>query len=347
MSKPAATAAASAPIDERPRLRFVGDGRALGAAPHPDAPTRHEAYVAPAPLVDAVNLALFLRRPLLLEGEAGCGKTRLAYAVARELGLPLYTWHVRSTSRAQDGFYEYDALLRLHDAQTTTGSHRRSGPDTRDPGRPTQYRRLGPLGRAFQQRERPAVLLIDEIDKADVDFPNDLLTVLDRPWAFRIPETGELIQASEDCLPLVLITSNKEKGNLPAPFLRRCIYYFIEFPDDPERLKEIVAAHYAARDESENVPAPPAALVEAAAERFVALRTGGRLHKNPGTSEFLDWLEALRGFENAPVGPERVREAADEEDEDADADPTPLPFPNLLFKMRADLPRQPREGGRA
>jgi len=178
-----------------------------------------EPYLVTEALKKAVNLAIYLRRPLLLEGDAGCGKTRLAYSVAYELGLPLYRWDVRSSTKAQDGLYEYDAILRLHDVEV----QRRRGtpfpppeeeeaeddisPVNRNPGNPKHYRTFGPLGKAFRLRDgqgpareghHPVVVLIDEIDKADLDFPNDLLTVLDDPWAFSIRETGETITAHLD-----------------------------------------------------------------------------------------------------------------------------------------------------
>jgi MoxR-like ATPase len=167
---------------------------------HPDAPKTPEPYVATEELVTAVNLAIYLRRPLLLEGDAGCGKSRLARHVAHELGLPLYEWFVRSTSRAQDGLYTYDSILRLHDVHLRQ-FEARPAPRAdaqpartakgRDPEQPMDYVAFGPLGKAFRLRECPAVVLIDEIDKADIDFPNDLLTVLDKPWKFDIREADE------------------------------------------------------------------------------------------------------------------------------------------------------------
>ena len=295
---------------------------------HPDAPKSPEPYIAPDGLVKAVNLAIFLRRPLLLEGEAGCGKSRLGRAVAYELGLPFYLWCVRSTSRAQEGLYSYDAILRLHDVHTRqfeTAAEPEAAPDRpyppRDPRNPAHYLQFGALGKAFMLRDCPAVVLIDEIDKADIDFPNDLLTVLDDPWSFAIPETGETIAAAEEYKPIVIITSNKEKGNLPAPFLRRCIYYYVDFPEDVDRLQEIVEAHYQLR----TVSPPKAGLVQAAAQRFLEVRQKGDLHKMPGTSEFLDWLEALRSFEPTAYTPEHLKK-----------DKAALPYPELLFKLRAD-----------
>jgi MoxR-like ATPase len=167
---------------------FFGDMQHEPAERHPDAPQQQEQYLASADLVRAVNLAIYLGRPLLLEGEAGCGKTRLAHAVAYELGLPLYRWDVRSTSKAQEGLYTYDAIRRLHDAQVRHLLEGESASSTKqDPTNPGDYVRMGALGKAFQMRNCPAVVLIDEIDKADIDFPNDLLTVLDEPWAFDLP----------------------------------------------------------------------------------------------------------------------------------------------------------------
>lgn len=300
---------------------------------HPDSPQIPEPYIADDKLKRAVNLAIFLRRPLLIEGEAGCGKSRLAHAVAYELGLPLKVWPIRSTSKAQEGLYSYDAILRLHDVHTAqlhyAENHTPVKPP-RDPARSTDYRRLGPLGEAFNRSECSTVVLIDEIDKADVDFPNDLLTVLDDPWEFPIPETGEPpIQAEHK--PIVILTSNKEKGNLPAPFLRRCIYYYIEFPDNVELLNQIVDAHYALHKEK-----PPAkSLVSAAADRFVALREKKIFQKQPGTSEFLDWLRALYYF--GPDAPYKV--------EDVKNKSKPLPYPELLIKLRMDWLRYLAEVG--
>lgn len=291
--------------------RFEGNPSRRPPNPHPDSPTQPEPYLVNPELVKAVNLAIYLKRPLLLEGEAGCGKTRLAAAVAYELGLPLYRWDIRSTSKAQDGLYEYDAILRLHDVQT-----QKLEASSRDPRKPKEYRTFGALGKAFILKDCPAVVLIDEIDKADIDFPNDLLAVLDEPWQFTIRETGEVIKA--DHQPIVIISSNKEKGNLPAPFLRRCLYYFMEFPNDPKQLQAIVEAHYAAQETL------PKELIDAAIERFLQVRQEGGLFKKPGTSEFLDWLKALIGFEPEPYSAEAL------------APEQPIPHRELLFKLRAD-----------
>jgi MoxR-like ATPase len=308
----------------QPQL-FFGDGRQPRDR-HPDAPAAREPYIATPALVQAVNLAMFLGRPLLLEGEAGTGKTRLATAVAYELGLPLYAWYVRSTSKAQEGLYSYDAILRLHDTQTALPKASTNGDVRllRDPSNPIDYRTLGAIGKAFVS-DKPAVVLIDEIDKADVDFPNDLLTVLDKPWAFDIPETGEHIAARQR--PIVIITSNKEKGNLPAPFLRRCIYHFIEFPNTEELLLQIVNAHYG----NQPTAAPSENLAKDAIQRFLALRSEGNLYKLPGVSEFLDWLEALRGY-NHPIHPPQPLGTGNG-----------LPFPGALFKLRLDWQRNAGE----
>lgn len=303
--------------------RFHGDPSLRPKDAHSASPQEEEPYIAAPPLIKAVNLAIYLGRPLLLEGEAGCGKTRLASAVAYELGLPFYRWDVRSTSKAKEGLYSYDAVLRLHDVQA-----REVDPDLkRQPSDPTCYRKWGALGEAFQVEDRPAVVLIDEIDKADLDFPNDLLAVLDEPWAFEIPETGETGDRKIEAfhMPIVMITSNKEKGDLPVPFLRRCIYHYVRFPDDSAKLKSIVDAHYKARKKSSRPGKKPSAnLFKAAAERFLELRRSGGLYKNPGTSEFLDWLDALQSFEGKPYSASQLKPDS------------PLPYPQLLFKLRSD-----------
>jgi MoxR-like ATPase len=302
------------------RYTFYGDSsrRPPDADCHPESPREAEPYLADAGLIEAVNLAIYLRRPLLLEGEAGCGKTRLASAIAYELGLPLYRWNIRSTSKAQEGQYTYDAMLRLHDVQAKQANVKLQG----DPSDPKGYRKLGAIGQAFQLTDRPAVVLIDEIDKADLDFPNDLLTVLDQPWSFAIPETGETITATRGNEPIVIVTSNKEKGNLPAPFLRRCVYHYVQFPDDPQRLKEIVAQHDRHRDAQQTPKAP---LVETACAKFIAVRRAGGLFKTPGTSEFLDWVEALQNFDFKPYAVSKLKKADQ-----------PLPYRDVLFKLRAD-----------
>lgn len=300
------------------KYEFLGDPARRPANPHPDSP-QEEPYIASDELKQAVNLAIYLRRPLLLEGEPGCGKTRLARAVAYELGLPLYSWHVRSTSKATEGLYTYDALARLHDVQLS----QRSVNPKRNPAEAALYLAFGALGKAFQMADRPAVVLIDEIDKADLDFPNDLLAALDE-WQFEIPETGEKIMpAHEDCKPIIIITSNRETGDLPAPFLRRCLYHCVNFPDD-DALRRIIAEH--ARLKQAAPPKEP--LINAALGRFRRLRESG-LHKNPGTSELLDWLNALQHFGARPYAAETLNDKS-----------AALPYPEVLLKMKADWPRR-------
>lgn len=314
----------------RDQLKFHGTSERRPQNPHKDSPTEPEPYVVSPELKKAVNLAIYLRRPLLLEGDAGCGKTRLASVVAYELGLPLYRWDVRSTTKAQDGLYEYDAILRLHDVQTqkvepalpvneaeSTEEEDEEIIINRNPANPKHYRKFGALGKAFKLKDCPAVVLIDEIDKADLDFPNDLLAVLDEPWEFKIKETGETITATHE--PIVIITSNKEKGNLPAPFLRRCLYHYVDFPNNPDRLREIVKKHYEICGEKLESD-----LVEAATECFLNIWKAGGLFKKPGTSEFLDWLKALHTFESKPYSATQLKEDS------------LLPYPELLFKLQQD-----------
>lgn len=304
---------------------FTGDPNNRPEVVHPDSPDR-EPYLAADELVTAVNLAIFLQRPLLLEGEAGCGKTRLASAVAHELGYPLYRWNIRSKTRYQEGLYEYDALLRLHDVNLNQQleGQLKEGDRKLDPRNVENYLDLKELGKAFKLEDCPAVVLIDEIDKADLDFPNDLLTVLEKPYEFTIRETGETITAKHP--PIVIITSNKEKGNLPAPFLRRCVYHFIEFPAKSDKLKEIVAIHFQQKQaETADMPEPPEDLVNIAVTQFLAIRQQKGLTKLPGTSEFLDWLSVLVSFKEQPYG------AADLAKQTG-----PLPYRELLFKLRSD-----------
>lgn len=305
---------------------------------HPDSPKKPEPYKAKIELVQAVNLAIFLRRPLLIEGEAGCGKTRLASAVAYELGLPYYRWNIRSTTKAKEGLYDYNAILRLHDVQTLQAGLKSSQGDlARNPADPKNYRTFGAIGQAFDNKECPSVILIDEIDKADVDFPNDLLTVLDEPWSFEIRETGEVREKAIATThkPIVMITSNKEKGNLPAPFLRRCLYYYISFPETATELEEIVNKHYEIQqelDSEEKLDKPEEELVKAVTEKFIKLREDTSLFKLPGTSEMLDWLKALHGFEQS--------DSSDESDQPNFVEQLTsggnIPYPELLFKLRQD-----------
>jgi MoxR-like ATPase len=233
-------------------------------------------------LAEAVNLAIFLQRPLLLKGEPGCGKTRLAQAVAYELGLPYQSWSVKSTSKARDGLYTYDTVGRLRRAQLAAVMKNAQHTDD-----PAEYVTFGPLGHAIKNDKR-TVVLIDEIDKADIDFPNDLLLELDEK-RFEIEETGQKFEAKEGAEPIIFITSNDEK-DLPDAFLRRCLFHYIEFPDRA-RLVEIVNAH---------ISDVPETLVYAALDRFIKLRMDmrekGEAGKKVSTSELIDWVRVLRRY---------------------------------------------------
>tara|TARA_B100000378_G_scaffold2533_3_gene2298 strand:- start:6659 stop:7534 length:876 start_codon:yes stop_codon:yes gene_type:complete len=230
--------------------------------------TGTENYVATDDLKVAVNAAVTLRRPLLVKGEPGTGKTVLANEIAKAIDAPLIEWGVKSTTKAQQGLYEYDAVARLRDGQL--GDER-----VHDI---SNYIRKGKLWEAFTSPELP-VLLIDEIDKADIEFPNDLLQELDR-MNFDVYETGERIEAKER--PIVVITSNNEK-DLPDAFLRRCFFHYIKFPD-PETMTEIVEVHF---------PGIQQRLVSKALEMFYEIRDVPGLKKKPSTSELLDWLKLL------------------------------------------------------
>ncbi len=234
-----------------------------------------ERYVAPPELTIAVNAAVALERPLLVKGEPGTGKTELARQVAAALGLPLMEWHVKSTTKAQQGLYEYDAVSRLRDSQL--GEARVH--DVKN------YIRKGKLWQAFEATGR-VVLLIDEIDKADIEFPNDLLQELDR-MEFYVYETGETVRAQQR--PVVIITSNNEK-DLPDAFLRRCFFHYIRFPDI-DTLRAIVAVHF---------PGIKDALLTAALTQFLEIRETPGLKKKPSTSEVLDWLKLLLAEDLSP-----------------------------------------------
>ena len=227
-----------------------------------------DSYVADSELSAAVNAAIALERPLLVKGEPGTGKTELARQVADALGMPLLEWHIKSTTKARQGLYEYDAVGRLRDSQL--GDER-----VHDI---SNYIRKGKLWEAFTAEKR-SVLLIDEIDKADIEFPNDLLQELDR-MEFHVYETGETIKAAER--PVVIITSNNEK-ELPDAFLRRCFFHFIAFPDE-EMMRAIVEVHF---------PGLKSRLLAEALKLFYEIRSVPGVKKKPSTSELLDWLKLL------------------------------------------------------
>jgi MoxR-like ATPase len=232
-------------------------------------------YVATEDLTLAVNAAITLQRPLLIKGEPGTGKTMLAVEVANALGIPLLEWHIKSTTKAQQGLYEYDAVSRLRDSQR--GDERVH--DIHN------YIVKGMLWHAFTQ-DKPCVLLIDEVDKADIEFPNDLLRELDR-MEFYVYETRELIKAKNR--PIVFITSNNEK-ELPDAFLRRCFFHYIRFPDK-ETMEKIVAVHF---------PQLKKSLLREAMEVFFEVREVPGLKKKPSTSELLDWLKLLLAEDISP-----------------------------------------------
>ncbi|MYZ50006.1 AAA family ATPase [Propylenella binzhouense] len=239
-----------------------------------------ERYVATADLTAAVNAAVVLQRPLLVKGEPGTGKTELAREVARSLSAPLIEWHVKSTTKAAQGLYEYDAVARLRDSQL-------GDPRVSDI---TNYIRRGKLWEAFAAEVRP-VLLIDEIDKADIEFPNDLLQELDR-MEFHVYETGETVRAERR--PVVIITSNNEK-DLPDAFLRRCFFHYIAFPDR-ETMERIVGVHF---------PGLKQRLLREALGAFYEIRDVPGLRKKPSTSELLDWIRLLLSED---VDPATLRE---------------------------------------
>jgi MoxR-like ATPase len=266
-------------------------------------------YLTDTALESSVRCALALERPLLVKGEPGTGKTLLATAISEALGVEtLIHWPVKSTTKAQEGLYVYDTVARLYDARFGDG----------DPKDIRRYIKLGPLGRAFLEstEERRAVLLIDEVDKADLEFPNDLLHELDR-MRFVIAETGDEVVARTR--PIVVITSNNEK-ELPDAFLRRCVFHFIEFPDR-ERMKSIVRVHHPNVDD---------ALVDQAITAFYGVRESPRLRKRPSTSELIDWIAVLAREE---IAPDRLRRD--------------LPFLGVLLKKEQDLEawmNDPRRG---
>lgn len=257
--------------------------------------TGSEVYVASDDLMRSVNIAVALNKPLLIKGEPGTGKTMLAQAVSDALDKELFIWNIKSTTKAQDGLYVYDTVQRLYDSQF-------GGEGVNDIHK---YIKLGKLGEAFSQ-EKQVVLLIDEIDKADLEFPNDLLWELDR-MEFYIPETKETVKAK--VRPIVIITSNAEK-ELPDAFLRRCIFHYIAFPDQ-EMMETIVKVHFPEVDEH---------LLKQVMETFYLIREVRGLQKKPSTSEVLDWIAAL---EIGGIDPDKIR--------------AEIPFAGVLLKKDEDM----------
>jgi MoxR-like ATPase len=254
-------------------------------------------YIAGQDLRQAVNVAIALGRPLLVKGEPGTGKTLLARSVAQALNIPLIEWPIKSTTKAQDGLYIYDAVQRLHDSRF----------GDKDVSDIEQYIRLGPMGASFAATDQQA-LLIDEIDKADIEFPNDLLAELD-VMRFSIYETGREVSAIHR--PVVIITSNAEK-ELPDAFLRRCVFHYIAFPGE-ELMEQIVRVHF---------PDVESKLLAQAMAAFYRLRGIDSLRKKPSTSELLDWLAALQ---SGGVDPDKLTDE--------------LPFAGALIKTEADMNR--------
>jgi MoxR-like ATPase len=307
-----------------------------------------EPYIASSDLTEAVNMAIYLRRPLLLEGDPGVGKTRLAYAIAYELGYPLLPIYIRSTSRAQDLLYTFDAVRRLYDIQERTAlqpgrieskdeetvgaseiEKKNEGSLQKGDKEKEKYVKLGRLGEAIKLSEQniPSVVLIDEIDKADIDFPNDLLLVLDRlqfdvdevpGWRFDAFK-GQEREERRGFLPLIIITSNREK-ELPAPFLRRCLFYYINFPNEQE-LTQIVQSHF---------QTGLSRLFDEALKKFWELhdQKGFTWRKSPSTSELLDWLAILEKAEkNGSLTAEKLAATTLAE----------LPHLEALVKTQSDL----------
>jgi MoxR-like ATPase len=257
--------------------------------------TGSKTYIASEELMAAVEVARVLEKPLLIKGEPGTGKTMLAEAISESLGMPLYIWNIKSTTKAQDGLYVYDTVQRLYDSQF----------GGKDVDNIAKYIKLGKLGEAFKSDEQ-VVLLIDEIDKADLEFPNDLLWELDK-MEFYIHETGETVKAKTR--PIVIITSNAEK-ELPDAFLRRCIFHYISFPE-PEEMDEIVRVHFESIDEE---------LLKQAMDTFYWIRSLKDVRKKPSTSELIDWLRALV---LGGVEPEKIRKTT--------------PYLGVLIKKDEDL----------
>ena len=252
-------------------------------------------YVVSEELMRAVNISMALQKPLLIKGEPGTGKTMLAEAISQALGMELIIWNIKSTTKAQDGLYVYDTVQRLYDSQF-------GGEGVDDIGK---YIKLGKLGEAFS-RDKQVILLIDEIDTADLEFPNDLLWELDK-MEFYIPETKQTIKAT--VRPVVIITSNAEK-ELPDAFLRRCIFHYIEFPN-AEMMEKIIRVHFDRLDDK---------LLHQVLETFYEIRDLRGLQKKPSTSEVIDWIQALQ---IGGIAPERIAKE--------------IPFAGALLKKNEDL----------
>ncbi len=252
-------------------------------------------YIVSEELSNSVNIAISLQKPLLIKGEPGTGKTMLAQSIAESLAMDLIIWNIKSTTKAQEGLYVYDTVQRLYDSQFGES----------DVANIKKYIKLGKLGESFQASQQ-VVLLIDEIDKADLEFPNDLLWELDQ-MSFYIPETKETISANQR--PIVIITSNAEK-ELPDAFLRRCIFHYIAFPD-PDTMETIIKVHH---------PKLEKKLLEQAMESFYMLRNIADIQKKPSTSELIDWLQALVV---GGISPSKIKKE--------------LPFLGVLLKKNEDL----------
>jgi MoxR-like ATPase len=303
------------------QLKYTGKKRPQAGELDPKTGEKLYPYLPGKELIDAVNLAIFLERPLLLEGEPGGGKTELARAVAYDLDLDYYYYCVKSTSKAQDLLYQFDIIGRLRDAQLAA-THQFNAEEIEKIRDPKEYRELGVLGKAFRSR-KPSVILIDEIDKADIDFPNDLLQELEKR-RFYIKETNEHIpyKTKPGTIPLIFITSNAER-KLPDAFLRRCLYQYVSFPEK-ERLEAIIKERFAETDTDLKLTT---AQLETALQWFIELRQAmtedeeRESTKQISTSEWIDWITAIR------ANPAKFQTELDNGN---------IPFPEVLLKSEYD-----------